>query len=261
MNLNPTQQPVRHHVENIEARDTENNKEAPFRLTLMDGDITTYQAVQSIINTHSKNWILEYYSDGRQIVEKFSFTNSAFVLMDIHIPNFSGIEFIAKLRCLRSDSMILIVTACSNQESVYLSLAAGASGYLLKPISSVKLESAIENLRKGSAVLCEEAQTAVLSLLHATFDVASSKIRVSTRERQIMLCLAQNLSDKEISIRLNIAPNTTHVYLVQLFQKLNAHNRSEAIQRFFGVCLSNSCCPFSKAGPQTLFRNQPTANL
>jgi len=214
----------------------------PFRISLVDDDISMYRAAQAIVKNHSKDWILEYYPDSSQALQKLPYAPSNVVFVDIQMPGCSGIDCVRKLKCLLPDLPVVMFTACPDRESILLSLMAGACGYLIKPVSSDQLVGAIEKVAQGRSALCEEAQTAMLTLLHGAFEMALSNSKMAMRERQIMACLAQNLADKEISERLHIAPNTVHVYLVQIFKKLRVHNRSEAIQKFFNVCSKNSCC-------------------
>jgi DNA-binding NarL/FixJ family response regulator len=219
----------------------------PLFISLVDDDISMYHVAQAIAKSHSKNWILDYYPDCRQALQRLPFAPSNVVLVDIQMPNRSGMDCIRKLKCLLPGLPVVVFTACTDQENIFLSLMAGARGYLIKPVSSDQLIGAIEKVAQGSSALCEEAQTAMLTLLHGAFELALSNSKMVERERQIMACLAQNLADKEISERLHIAPNTVHVHLVRLFQKLGAHNRSEAIQKFFNVCAENSCCHLRQA--------------
>jgi DNA-binding NarL/FixJ family response regulator len=160
--------------------------------------------------------------------------------MDIRMPGLSGIECTQKIKCHAPNLPIIMLTAYSDFESIIYSLMAGAVGYLLKPVSLGQFKSTITRVRHGGTALCEEAQTALLTCVQRAFLVGAKSL-YSQRELQIMACLIQNLSDKEISDRLNIAPNTVHVHLVHLFKLLAAHNRNEAVQKFFQGCIGDSC--------------------
>jgi DNA-binding NarL/FixJ family response regulator len=210
----------------------------PVRIALVDDDEGVCAAVTEMAK--SEYWTLDYYSDGYQAVQRIPFTHPDIVLMDIRMPGLSGIECTQKLKCHVSFLPIIMLTAYSDFESIIYSLMAGAVGYLLKPVSLEQFRDAITHVRHGGTALCEEAQTALLTCVHRAFSVGT-RSDYSQRELQIMACLVQNMSDKEISDQLNIAPNTVHVHLVHLFKLLGAHNRNEAVQKFFQGCIENTC--------------------
>jgi len=111
---------------------------------------------------------------------------------------------------------------------------------LLKPVSLEDFRNTISRVVHGGTALCDEAQAILLSFIRRTFTHGTESIH-SNRELQIMVCLAQRLSDKEIAERLNIAPNTVHVHLVHLFKLFGVHDRNEAARKFLEGCVHNSC--------------------
>jgi len=210
----------------------------PVRIALVDDDEGVCAAVTQMAK--NENWTLEYYPDGYQAVRCIPFTSPDVVLMDIRMPGLSGIECTQKLKCHTLILPIIMLTACSDFESIIYSLMAGAVGYLLKPLSLEQFKSAVTRVRHGGTALCEEAQTVLLNCFHRGVLVGTGSA-YTRRELQIMTYLVQNLSDKEIGERLNIAPNTVHVHLVHLFKLLGVHNRNEAVQKFFRGCFGKSC--------------------
>lgn len=201
-----------------------------FRIALVDDDEGIYIAFREIAK--NENWLLEYYSDGHQAIEHIPFSRPNVVLMDIAMPGFSGIDCTQKLKCCVPDLPVVMLTAWSNFENILFSLMAGASGYMLKPFSLEQLKKVVFDVGRGNPALCVEAQKAMLTCFRRV-SAAASTVTLSKRELEVMVCLIQNLSDKEISERLKIAPNTVHVYLVRLFRLLGVHNRKEAIRQFF----------------------------
>ena len=221
----------------------------PIRIALVDDDEGVCAAIQQMVR--SENWTLECYSDGYQAMRHIPFAPPDIVLMDIRMPGLSGIECTQKLKCHAPVLPIIMLTAYSDFESIIFSLMAGAVGYLLKPIPADQFRGAISHVRHGGIALCEEAQAALLTCFHRTFSVGK-RSQYTQRELQIMIYLAQNLSDKEIGERLNIAPNTIHVHLVHLFKLLRVHNRNEAVQKFFQDCIGKSCFACHSTQPQSM---------
>jgi len=209
-----------------------------LRIALADDDEGVRAAITEMAK--SENWKVECYADGFQALQHIPRTAPDIVLMDIRMPGLSGIECTQKLKCHAPVLPIVMLTAYSDFDNIIYSLMAGAVGYLLKPISFEQFKAVISHVIRGGTALCEEAQTALLTCFHRAFAVGA-KSALSRREQEIMACLIQDLSDKEISERLNIAPNTVHVHLVHLFKLLGVHNRNEGVQKFFEGCIAGSC--------------------
>jgi len=211
----------------------------PLHIALVDGDKSVLVAIKGL--AEREGWMLDYYPNGDQALEHIPFACPNVVLIDIIIPGLSGIDCAHKIKCHSPNVSVIMLTAHSDFENILFSLMAGATGYLLKPVSQDQVKSAILRAACGSSALCEEAQKALLTCFHRAFAATSIEV-LSEREREIMACLIQQLSDKEISEHLHIAPNTVHVHLVRIFRRLGAHNRGDAIRTFFRRCIGSSCC-------------------
>ena len=210
-----------------------------FRVALVDSDVSVHAAIKELVK--DEKWALEYYPNGRQALRQIPFTQPDIVLMDVLMPGLSGMDCLHKLKCHKPDLSVVMLTACTDYDSIIFSLMAGATGYLLKPFSGQQLKETILRIIRGGTVLCEEAQNAMICCLNRAFLSASTK-SLSKREMQILACLIQNMPDKEISEHLNISHHTVHVYLGRIFRCLNAHSRDEAVKKFFNLCFGNSCC-------------------
>ena len=82
-------------------------------------------------------------------------------------------------------------------------------------------------------MLCRQAERALMDFLHRA-GAMSSPQGLTRREREVVGCLAENLSNKEIAVRLGVSTETVHVHLEHLFRKLGAHDRKQAVRRFLG---------------------------
>lgn len=218
----------------------------PVRLALVDDDKSVFGAVNAMAK--NENWKVDYYPDADSALEQIPANRPDLVLMDVRMPGMSGIDCTQKLKCLIPALPIVILTTCSDFESILLSLMAGAVGYFVKPVSLEQFKDAVGRVIRGGTALCAEAQQAMLACFHRGF-MTSSTCRFSSRERQVMACLLQQLSDKEIAVRLNMETNTVHVHTMHIFRKLGAHNREEAAQKFLRQCIATSCtqCDFPRS--------------
>jgi DNA-binding NarL/FixJ family response regulator len=181
---------------------TKNCSFAPVRIALVDDDNGFYTAVNEMAK--SENWALDYYPNGYEAAQRIPATHPDIVLMDIRMPGLSGIESTQKLKCLAPILPIIMLTAYSEFDNIVFSLMAGTIGYLLKPVSLEQFKDAVSGVVRGGTALCDEAQAILLAFIRRAFTLGSPVVH-SRRELQIMICLAQHLSDKEIAERL---PNT-----------------------------------------------------
>jgi DNA-binding NarL/FixJ family response regulator len=209
-----------------------------LRIALVDSDERIYAAVRDMVN--GENWEIEWYPDGREAFECISRALPDVVVMDIAMPGFCGIDCAYKLRRHMPDLPVVMLTACADPQSIMASLMAGATGYLLKPASSEGLKEVIVRVTHGHSGLCDEAQVVLATSFSRPFASFQAK-PFSGRQLQIMGCLIQTLTNKEISVRLGMTTNTVHVHLVQLFRKLRVHNRDEAVQKIFSLCIGIPC--------------------
>jgi len=155
------------------------------------------------------------------------------VLMDIQLPNQSGIECTAQLKQLMPDVRIIMVTVYGNPDLIFKALRAGACGYLLKRCTPEELITAVREVQQGGAPMSREIARKVIS--HFQPQLAGSPTEVenlSPREREILELITQGLSDKEIADRLGVKHGTVRWHLQHVYDKLQVRSRTEAALKF-----------------------------
>jgi DNA-binding NarL/FixJ family response regulator len=153
------------------------------------------------------------------------------VLMDINLPRISGIECTAQLRRILPQVPILMLTMYNDHDRILEALRAGAVGYLLKRITPAELFAAIRDVRNGGAPMTAEVSRKLVESLHRTYAPSSSEA-LSPREVEIMKLVALGLANKEVAARLNISYDTVRAHLKNIFRKLDAQSRTEAVAKF-----------------------------
>jgi DNA-binding NarL/FixJ family response regulator len=154
------------------------------------------------------------------------------VLMDIHLPNMSGVECTRRLKELCPSVQILILTVYEDNERIFGALKAGASGYLLKRADPADILRAIQDVKQGGAPMSNQiARRVVQSFSEKSGDV--SKIEgLSQREEEILQHLSKGYSTKEIADRLSVSVNTVRTHLQHIYEKLHVRSRTEAVAKF-----------------------------
>jgi len=154
------------------------------------------------------------------------------VLMDIQLPNVSGIECTARLKQLLPAVRILMVTVYEDTDRIFKALRAGACGYLLKCCTPEELTSAIREVRQGGAPMSREIARKVIASFQEPVAAAAEVEELSPREREILELLATGHSNKQIAGRLSLTESTVRWHLWHVYNKLHVRSRTEAVLKF-----------------------------
>jgi len=154
------------------------------------------------------------------------------VLMDIHLPNRSGIEATGQLKALLPKTPVLMLTVNTDTDSIFKALKAGAKGYLLKRTAPQKLLPAIEEALDGGSPMTGEIARRVVEFFQRDYEADEQEQSLSRREREVLEALAQGYSDKEIAARLHVSYETVRTHCRHIFEKLHVRSRSGAVAKF-----------------------------
>jgi DNA-binding NarL/FixJ family response regulator len=169
---------------------------------------------------------------GTQAVELAAIGKPAVILMDLSMPELSGIE--ATRRIIEADPGvgILIVTMSEDDESLFAAMRAGARGYIPKDAERGQILSAIRATALGEAVFGASIARRVADFFAAPRSPAAEPFPgLTERENEILELIAQGRSNGEIAARLAIAPKTVRNHVANVFNKLQVADRSQAIVR------------------------------
>ena len=154
------------------------------------------------------------------------------VLMDIHLPNLSGIECTALLKKSFPHLQIIVITVYEDTDRISKALRAGACGYLLKRTTPEQLVAAIREARQGGVPMTREIAQKVIGSFREPAIASAQLDKLSPRERGILELLAQGLANKEIAGRLGISDGTIRWHLRHVYEKLQVRSRTEAMLKF-----------------------------
>ena len=170
--------------------------------------------------------------DGRDAVELAKSLRPNLVLLDLNMPVMNGLEALKQIREEAPEVQVVMLTVSDDESNLIESIKAGAEGYLLKHLNSQAFLKALNGLQRGEVALTRAAATKVAKSL-AEISRQKSKqeagILLSEREVAILRLVADGLSNYEISQRVSLSENTIKYHLKNILQKLNAHNRTEAV--------------------------------
>lgn len=155
------------------------------------------------------------------------------ILMDINMPGMGGIECARQIKDAHPDTEIIMLTAYQDTEMVFQSLAAGASGYLLKRADREELVSAIHQVVNGGSPMTSHIARKVVQAFRVPTQNESDKQKLSPRELEVLELLSKGYLYKEISESLGLSYETVHNYIRRIYEKLRVRSRSQAVAKYY----------------------------
>jgi DNA-binding NarL/FixJ family response regulator len=153
-------------------------------------------------------------------------------LMDINLPQLSGIECARRLKSQHPELIIVMLTVCDSAEEVFPALAAGASGYLLKSLPPAKLLDAIGEVYRNGSVLSPSIARMVVDSFHQPSKPAHAPL--TQREESVLRLLVRGLRYKEIAAEFKVSVETIHTHIRHIYEKLHVTSRTEATVKYLG---------------------------
>lgn len=156
------------------------------------------------------------------------------VLMDVRLPDGSGIEACRTIRAAHPDTRVLFLTSFADDDAVLATILAGADGFLLKEVSSEQLIDAVKTVAGGHSILDPAVTRRVLARVKFLSAPAPQEKRdsLSPQEERVLALVADGKTNKEIAVSLNLSEKTVGHYLENIFQKLQVTRRAQAAVYF-----------------------------
>ena len=193
------------------------------------------QAVRSDTNLH----LLGAVSDGAAAIALLNDVAPDVMLVDLGLPDIDGVELIGRAVARHPGTDVLVVTMFGDDEHVLASIAAGATGYLLKDTSIERIVASICEIRAGGSPISPTIARKVLTRFRGTSATAPAPNGVvgpatetsplSARETDILRLVSKGLSCAEVGEHLSISNHTVVTHVKNIYRKLAVHSRGEAI--------------------------------
>jgi len=146
------------------------------------------------------------------------------LLLDIMLPDMSGIDAVARIRALAPAVRILFLSSQDSREVVMRAVQAGADGFLSKDFVLSELELALDAVCAGSRYLSPRISSVVLDAMSVPAAPAPAAGGLTARQTEVLRCIARGLSNKQIARELAISPKTVEFHRAQLMQRLDLHD-------------------------------------
>lgn len=198
------------------------------RIVLADDHTMFRQGLRELIERKTNFTVVGEASNGREVLEQVARFNPDILLLDIQMPELSGVEVARELARSRPDVKIIMLTMYRQDEHLVEAINAGARGYLLKDADASELLNVIHRVARGESALDPALTQHMFDAVRRLNANASFAQSFSERERQILQLLAAGNDNKTIAATLFLSEKTVGNRLSEIFQKLNVTNRTQA---------------------------------
>jgi len=189
------------------------------------------EGVKTILNAQPDMEVVGEAADGREGVEETIRLSPDVVLMDISMPVLKGFDAVRRIKKVRPDARVLILTVYDDEDLVARCLEAGAAGYVLKDSPPLQLVYAIQAVRQGQQFMSPKVLTGMVrQYISHPNEFKGGYESLSDREREILVLLAEGQSLKDVAARLNLSVKTVDAHKYNLMRKLDLHDRSGLIR-------------------------------
>ncbi len=205
-----------------------------YRIALADDHVLVRQGFKRIIEGVGDLEVIGEANDGIELLDLLNRITPHMVILDIFMPNLRGIEAIHEIKKIHPDVKVLILTMHKDKEYLYLSLSAGAKGYLLKEDADKELFSAIEKVRQGktyiSPYFSEEVVDDLVQVGRGETKAIFEADPLTLREREVLKLIAEGKSSKEIANLLFISVSTVNNHRASIMEKLSLNKATDLVK-------------------------------
>jgi DNA-binding NarL/FixJ family response regulator len=205
-------------------------KTPPLRVMLVDDHEIVRDGIRAMLEAEDDIVVTTEAGSVREAVDEAARTRPDVIVMDVRLSDGSGIEATREIRANRPATKVLMLTSFADDEALFASIMAGASGYVLKQVKSNDLLRAIRSVGAGDSLLDPSVTNAVLDRLRKGKHLLTDEklARLSPQEERILQFIAEGWTNRQIGEELDLAEKTVKNYVSSILSKLEVARRAEA---------------------------------
>lgn len=203
-----------------------------IKVAIVEDDSKIRESLKLILNGSREYNCIALYEDAESALHDLPNKNPDVVLMDINLPQMSGIECVRLIKQKIPELHIIMLTMYQDSQKIFNSLQAGAIGYLHKSSSPVEILQAIKDVYNGGSPMSAQIARKVVQSFYRPNSDFESTVKLTERETEILDLLSKGYINKEIAEQLSISPDTVHNHLRRIYEKLQVRTRTEAVVKY-----------------------------
>ncbi|KPI25231.1 two component transcriptional regulator, LuxR family [Actinobacteria bacterium OV320] len=217
---------------------TEEEARKPARVVVADDQTVVREGIVMLLGLLPGVEVVGAAGDGEEAVRLVAELAPDVVLMDLRMPRCDGVEATLRIRSEYPGTQVVVLTTYADDESLFPALKAGARGYLTKDAGGDEIVRAVHSVLSGDAGLSPSVQRRLLERLSAPEPEPTAPAVVpdglTTREAEVLVLIAEGLSNQEIARRLSVSTATVKTHINNMFSKTGLKDRAQAVRYAYG---------------------------
>ncbi|MET7655628.1 MULTISPECIES: response regulator transcription factor [unclassified Streptomyces] len=214
---------------------TEEAERKPARVVVADDQTVVREGIVMLLGLLPGVEVVGAAGDGDEAVRLVAELAPDVVLMDLRMPRCDGVEATRRIRAEHPGTQVVVLTTYADDESLFPALKAGARGYLTKDAGGDEIVRAVHSVLSGDAGLSPSVQRRLLERLSAPApepspETAAAPDGLTTREAEVLVLIAEGLSNQEIARRLSVSTATVKTHINNMFSKTGLKDRAQAVR-------------------------------
>lgn len=205
------------------------------RIAIFDDNKNIRDSIRLLLHTEPDFEVVGCFSHVLDCVEDVKNSNPDIVLMDIEMPGMTGIQAVQAIKREFPQVLILMQTVFEDDDRVFDSICAGASGYLLKSFLNTRLVEAIKEVQHGGSPMSPSIARKVFNKMQALSmhvkPEAAPEYNLTAREKDVLSCIVDGLAHKMIADKLNISYETVRSHVKKIYEKLHVASLTEVVSK------------------------------
>ncbi|RTL48830.1 MAG: response regulator [Sphingobacteriales bacterium] len=202
-----------------------------IKVAIIEDNNTLRKSLSQLFETTEGMGCVTSLSNLMNVVSEFRKTRPDIVLMDIGLPNISGIEGVRTVKDNFPEIQVLMFTVFDDDEKIFEAIKAGASGYLLKKSSPEEITEAVLSLYQGGAPISASIARKVIQSFQHGPAINKEDFQLTTRENEILNSLVDGLSYKKLAEKYFISISTVRTHIQHIYEKLHVNSKAEAVAK------------------------------
>jgi DNA-binding NarL/FixJ family response regulator len=202
-----------------------------IKIAIVEDNDTLRMSLTSLFNRVEGMKCITSLSNLLNVVSEIGKAMPDIILMDIGLPNISGIEGVRTVKTHFSSIQIMMFTVFDDDENIFDAIRAGASGYLLKKTPSEEIVRSIRDLYEGGAPMTASIARRVLQSFQSAPSTVIADFQLTVREDEILYSLVDGLSYKKIADKYCVSVSTIGTHICNIYHKLHVNSRAEAVAK------------------------------